>query len=41
MDLSSSSSLCILSPPQIQTAYEQFNNRLTFGIEKIDFVLIF
>ena len=40
MDLSSSSSLCLLPPPpKIQTAYEQFSNRLTFGIEKIDSVL--
>ena len=39
MDLSSSS-LCLLPPPpKIQTAYEQFSNRLTFGIEKIDSVL--
>ena len=36
----SSSSLCLLPPPpKIQTAYEQFSNRLTFGIEKIDSVL--
>ena len=37
MDLSSSC-ICLL-PPKIQTAYEQFSNRLTFGIEKIDSVL--
>ncbi|MBV9177097.1 MAG: hypothetical protein JO297_08660 [Nitrososphaeraceae archaeon] len=39
MDLSSSSSLCLLPSPQIQTAYEQFSNRLTFGIEKVDSIL--
>ena len=26
-------------PPKIQTAYEEFSNRLTFDIEKIDLVL--
>jgi hypothetical protein len=35
----SSSCICLLPPPKIQTAYEQFSNRLTFGIEKIDSVL--
>ena len=39
MGLSPSSSLCLLPAPKIQTAYEQFSNRLTFGIEKIDSVL--
>jgi Rad51 len=39
IDLSSSSSLCLLPQPQPQTAYEQFSNRLTFGIEKIDSIL--
>lgn len=40
MGISPSSSLCLLLPaPKIKTAYEQFSNRLTFGIEKIDSVL--
>jgi Rad51 len=36
---SPSSSLCLLPAAKIQTAYEVFSNRLTFGIEKIDSVL--
>jgi hypothetical protein len=35
MGLSPSSSLCLLRAPK-KTAYEQFSNKLTFGIEKID-----